>query len=384
MLYPGLDPPGKGKGKSKLRKKLSKLAREGGVKVKKVKARKNAKHKNKPFLGPEVSITEKPLEMAGIVGPVWKLMMSKGWATIIDDDVRRSFVSHLPTAFSPENQQKWWIKCRDTLPWRRPDVDGVPLNRMATWLVSPQRIQKETNSKFGPSVLQYKYGRTDWSPTPFPDWFHDLTQEVMALCGVSSSHLPDGCNCNWYRTGEDFVGWHADNEPIFDAYRNDTLIVSMSLGCARKFRVRPNDDVEKISEITLRGGDLCTMEGLFQKHYKHCVPKEINVSEERINLTWRWIRFSKRFMAEQHQRLEGEDGSVPIRGKPKQMPHSHLRPSSAADGSMAQEAQPPRPPDPVVHLHPTTSSKAPAAPVVIPPNVNVVAPGPVVMAPVVQ
>ena len=38
-----------------------------------------------------------------------------------------------------------------------------------------------------------------------------------------------------------------------------------------------------------RNGDLCTMEGRFQRHYLHAVPKEPSVKEARINLTWRWI-----------------------------------------------------------------------------------------------
>merc|ERR1712187_45241 len=37
------------------------------------------------------------------------------------------------------------------------------------------------------------------------------------------------------------------------------------------------------------GGDLCTMDGLCQKFYQHCVPKEPSVEGVRINLTWRWI-----------------------------------------------------------------------------------------------
>jgi epoxyqueuosine reductase QueG len=36
-------------------------------------------------------------------------------------------------------------------------------------------------------------------------------------------------------------------------------------------------------------GDLSTMEGLCQKHYRHSVPADLSVTQPRINLTWRWI-----------------------------------------------------------------------------------------------
>ena len=42
-------------------------------------------------------------------------------------------------------------------------------------------------------------------------------------------------------------------------------------------------------KVELAHGDLCTMEGLFQKHYQHAVEQEYDKQEPRINLTWRWV-----------------------------------------------------------------------------------------------
>ena len=36
------------------------------------------------------------------------------------------------------------------------------------------------------------------------------------------------------------------------------------------------------------------MEGMFQKHFRHRVPKDPSVLEPRINFTWRWIKKHER------------------------------------------------------------------------------------------
>ncbi|CAK0793441.1 unnamed protein product, partial [Prorocentrum cordatum] len=123
-------------------------------------------------------------------------------------------------------------------------------------------------------------------------WFLQLTRAVCQACGIPD--LPNCCNGNRYASGDESVGWHSDDEALFQAAAQDALIVSLSLGATRTFRVRLKDHAAEGdglvgAEVLLGDGDLCTMEGLCQKHYQHCVPKEASVSEPRINLTWRWI-----------------------------------------------------------------------------------------------
>merc|ERR1719163_85054 len=91
------------------------------------------------------------------------------------------------------------------------------------------------------------------------------------------------------------VGWHADDEMIFQGKFDDIRILSISFGQARTFELRMNwpEDHErkyKRMSMTLGNGDLATMEGMVQRHYQHRVPKEDNVDGPRINLTWRWIK----------------------------------------------------------------------------------------------
>ena len=64
-----------------------------------------------------------------------------------------------------------------------------------------------------------------------------------------------------------------------------TPIASVSLGAPRRFLLRGMSDREDCAAITLASGSLTIMENECQLRYVHCVPREQEVSEGRINLT---------------------------------------------------------------------------------------------------
>merc|ERR1712151_1036149 len=107
---------------------------------------------------------------------------------------------------------------------------------------------------------------------------------------------PNSCNLHLYEDGAMSVGWHADDEKLFDGRFNDIQIISVSLGQARTFELRTlgvEEDGERLKyRMQLGDGDICTMEGLTQKYYQHRVPKD-GTAAARINLTWRWVRLHK-------------------------------------------------------------------------------------------
>ena len=39
---------------------------------------------------------------------------------------------------------------------------------------------------------------------------------------------PDACNMNLYRSGKDSIGWHSENETLFDVVKSHASIVSVS------------------------------------------------------------------------------------------------------------------------------------------------------------
>lgn len=96
----------------------------------------------------------------------------------------------------------------------------------------------------------------------------------------------NGVLCNFYRNGDDHMGWHSDDE---DSLGANPLIASLSFGAERDFVLRSKITGEKI-EIQLGHGSLLVMSGSCQHHWQHALPKRKRVTEPRINLTFRLIR----------------------------------------------------------------------------------------------
>jgi len=189
----------------------------------------------------------------------------------------RSYACYLRNTFDSNTLREWMRVTEENADWKQPTVKGSLLPRKAAWFVAPG------------CKCTYKYSSTQWAPTPFPDWFQAIQTEVMKRLGIPLNNGPNSCNVNLYYSGQASVGWHSDNERIFEGKFRDCLIISLSLGTTRKFQVKTVHSERVIKEVLLGDGDLMTMEGLFQKHYLHRVPKEPRIGGKRVNFTWRWI-----------------------------------------------------------------------------------------------
>ena len=95
-----------------------------------------------------------------------------------------------------------------------------------------------------------------------------------------------------YRDGTDSVAWHGDT--IARALPQ-TLVVTLSLGAPRPFRLRPvarGPGVEGGKPVTLNlgWGDLVVMGGSCQRTWEHCVPKRSHADPRLVVMfrpTWR-------------------------------------------------------------------------------------------------
>ena len=134
----------------------------------------------------------------------------------------------------------------------------------------------------------YAYTGFSIPPTPMPDCviaLKDAIAEITGAVGINS------CNANLYQDGSNSISWHSDNEDLFLADRQKSIIVLVSLGADTTFWIRCKANGTE-TPILLSHGDICTMEGYFQKFFEHCVLPEDNPSYHtslRINLTFRSI-----------------------------------------------------------------------------------------------
>jgi alkylated DNA repair dioxygenase AlkB len=143
---------------------------------------------------------------------------------------------------------------------------------------------------YGDPGTSYTYSRRQYKPLP---WIPELlalksrVEQVTPLAAYTNLNLPKlGYNaalCNLYRNGNDSVGLHADAEPEMKP-----VIASVSLGAERLFRLKARNGAVAFAE-RLPHGSLLIMAGQTQKNCKHEVPKEPDVVQPRINLTFRHI-----------------------------------------------------------------------------------------------
>lgn len=122
---------------------------------------------------------------------------------------------------------------------------------------------------------------------------------LRALLRERTGYDPNFVLVNYYRSGLDYIGWHADDERDLGPTPD---ILSLSLGAERDFQFRhrgafpqagkpaPQPELQTVT-IPLRSGSLLVMRDPTNKHWKHQLPrrggkKAVEVGE-RLNLTWR-------------------------------------------------------------------------------------------------
>lgn len=132
--------------------------------------------------------------------------------------------------------------------------------------------------------LGYRYSGQTLEPRAFTPAAHRLLARVRAQAGAPFNHVL----ANRYRSGDDSMGLHADDEPELGP---DPVVAIVSLGTARRLVVKPRRERERERhDLQLGHGALLVMGGTCQRHYVHGVPRQAGTQGERISLTFRRLR----------------------------------------------------------------------------------------------
>ena len=132
---------------------------------------------------------------------------------------------------------------------------------------------------FGPA---YQYSSIQWPESTFPEIMREIQMQL-----ASAIDFPfNAVLANYYRNGEDSMGWHSDNEPEMDR----SMIASVTFGGKRAFRFRNKQNGEKLS-LELHDRSLLLMVHM-QDEWQHAIPKTKRPVAPRINLTFRRIQRS--------------------------------------------------------------------------------------------
>lgn len=130
----------------------------------------------------------------------------------------------------------------------------------------------------------HRYRQGDKKGTKLNEWIPELKDIRDRVEDETGIHF-DSCLVNYYRNGEDYIGFHGDKEvepplnPVF----------TLSLGVSRRFIFRPyeNTNSSEDIEIQLHSGNAILMLYETQKQYKHGIPKQLRIKEGRISVTFR-------------------------------------------------------------------------------------------------
>lgn len=159
-----------------------------------------------------------------------------------------------------------------SIQWRQDHVHmfgkTVALPRLTAW--------------HGDNDRPYTFSGLTLQPQPWNTTLAWLRDQLQSLTGIRFNSVL----LNWYRSGDDHISWHSDDEPELGT---NPTIASINFGATRRFLLRRTDNHDRKVELPLAHGSLLVMSGALQHHWQHAVPKQKRVRDSRINMTFRHI-----------------------------------------------------------------------------------------------
>ena len=136
----------------------------------------------------------------------------------------------------------------------------------------------------GDTDADYQYSGHVRQTVPWSDIVFHVKQKIeQALAEVGVTTNFNTCLLNYYPSGADGMGYHADDEKELG---HQPVIASLSLGATRKFVFKHKKTQDKV-ELYLESGQLVVMHGDTQNFWKHTITKTKTVDAGRISLTFR-------------------------------------------------------------------------------------------------
>ncbi|MGC4044953.1 MAG: alpha-ketoglutarate-dependent dioxygenase AlkB [Armatimonas sp.] len=148
------------------------------------------------------------------------------------------------------------------------------LETVTTW---DTRIQARRTASFG---VPYNYSGMEYEQVPIPTLLEPVIEKLHALLGFA----PNNCLANYYQDGTSRMGFHKDDTAGLEP---GTGVAILSLGAERTLWFRLADHRSHRVGYPLVSGSLLYMPPEVQDHWQHGVPRDENVTTERVSLTFR-------------------------------------------------------------------------------------------------
>lgn len=168
---------------------------------------------------------------------------------------------------------QWLEQLTQQTPWQQPQVRiygrHLAVPRLVAW--------------YGDAEARYRYSGLTHQPLPWTP----LLAQIRAQVEQAAGQPLNGVLLNYYRDGQDSMGWHSDDEAELGA---NPLIASLNLGGTRRFDLRRKGHNCIEHSLHLQHGSLLVMRGPTQHHWQHQVAKTRTPCAPRLNLTFRLIK----------------------------------------------------------------------------------------------
>ncbi|KAK9909337.1 hypothetical protein WJX75_000723 [Coccomyxa subellipsoidea] len=181
---------------------------------------------------------------------------------------------YLPAIFPARQSVALYHSLQETVEWQAREVTVMGRRVMQPRLVAYMADH---------AGLSYTYSGSSMAPLSWNEPVLKIKERVEELSGATFN----SCLLNFYRSGNDHLSFHSDNESLYGS--GSYTIASASFGSARDFILRCNIDHSNKVSYPLGCGDVLVMKGTLQQHWMHAVPRRKRVSGGRISLTFRQI-----------------------------------------------------------------------------------------------
>lgn len=193
-----------------------------------------------------------------------------------------------PTLFDELKRQVAWEQTEIVMYGKK-----MRIPRLNAWYANPQCGYTYSGKYFEP---------LPWLPVllaikaAVEETLRPLLIQDIALGEDLPGEIFNSALVNCYRDGQDSVAWHSDDEPELG---KNPIVASLSLGADRQFQLRHKDyrqhtkSQQYKQNMCLSNGDLLLMHGTMQHYWQHQIPKTKKAIGERINITFRHIKYPK-------------------------------------------------------------------------------------------
>ncbi len=174
-----------------------------------------------------------------------------------------------------------WLGREEATELQEALTESVPWEQRAISMFGKQIMQPRLIGWGG--ELPYRYSGQTLPPREVLACLRPVWERVNREVEVPFNHLL----LNRYRSGNDAMGFHADDEPELGY---EPVIAAVSLGVRRKFVMKAKGKRKTKRTVELAHGSLLLMGGTHQHKWYHGVPRQGSVEQERINLTFRLLK----------------------------------------------------------------------------------------------